>query len=73
MPPKSSDAYLWWSLGCADEARSRDEGLSPHAREVREFLEALARLGGAETARGLVLRLANMYAPDVLRRKHRYR
>jgi hypothetical protein len=72
MPPKSSDAYLWWSLGAADEARRRDEGLSPHAREVREFLEAIARLGGASTSRDLVVKLANMYAPDVLRRRHRY-
>lgn len=72
LPPQSSDAYLWWSLGCADEARARDEGMSPHAREVREFLEALARLSGKSTARELVIQLANMYAPDILRRKHRH-
>ena len=74
MPPKSSDAYLWWSLGSLDEARSRDESLSPQARELREVLEALARgRHGRQPvlARDLVITLANMYAPDALRRRHR--
>lgn len=44
VPASGTTEYLWWSQGAADEAKARDEGMSPSARELRHLLEGLARL-----------------------------
>jgi hypothetical protein len=72
LPSRSDHAYLWWSQGAADEAKARDEGLSPQAIELRDLIEALAKSWGASASMtSLVCAAARICAPHVLRRRHR--
>ncbi len=65
------DRYLWWRAGAEAEARERNEGMNPKAREVRDLVEALGRchpdMGEAE----LALRVARICCPEYLKRRHR--
>jgi hypothetical protein len=69
LPDPASAKYLWWSQGAADEAKARDEGMSPAARELRDVLEAFARLRPTDNAGELAETLAKIYCPDRLRRR----
>jgi hypothetical protein len=60
-----------WEEGAKAEAAARDEGLCPVSREVRDTLEALARLQGETTGPELVGALARIYCPARLKRKYR--
>jgi hypothetical protein len=72
LPPEESHAYLWWSRGREDEAKVRNEGLSKDARDLRDALEGYARgYGTRVSTRQLIIGLAGVYTPDVLRRKYR--
>ena len=70
LPPKSSNEYLWWSQGAADECKARDEGMSAQARELRDLAEALARQRPADSTRDLVIAVARIMCPDVLKRRY---
>jgi hypothetical protein len=74
LPPNSSNAYLWWQAGAADEAAARDDGLAPQIKELRNYVESYARGRGLSTSvspQDIVIHLARVFAPDVLKRKHR--
>jgi hypothetical protein len=73
IPPPTSQEYLWWQAGTLAECRARDEGLSISTIEVRDTLEALAKLRNASgpDQEGLTLALARIFCPDKLRRKFR--
>lgn len=67
VPQAGTLAYDWWSRGAEAEARARSEGLSSGAVELVATLEALARLTGKATRKELVLALARIYCPQVLK------
>lgn len=71
VPDSSTQEYLWWSQGAADEAKARDAGLSPGAREAREVLEGIARRRPSADGAELVKVMARIYAPEILKRRHR--
>jgi hypothetical protein len=65
------DRYLWWRAGAEAEARERNEGMNPKAREVRDLVEALARRHPDMTEAELALRVARICCPEYLKRRHR--
>lgn len=74
LPPRSSESYLWWAQGARDNQAENDQYMLTSALDVRKTLEALARLHATNkivSERELVLELARIYAPDVLRKRYR--
>lgn len=72
LPNASSEAYLWWSQGARDNEEARKDGLSTGAAEMVQTLEALAKLGGIEAGpQSLVISLAKIYCPHILRWRYR--
>jgi hypothetical protein len=65
------DRYLWWRAGAEAETRERDKDMSLAAREIRDVLEGFARLNPAQSQRDFALTLARIYAPEILKRRHR--
>jgi hypothetical protein len=67
-------AYLWWSQGARDEHDARAEGLTARTTELVGVIENMAKgYGQTVQPRDLLLMAARIYAPDVLRRRHRKR
>ena len=71
LPDPQSQEYLWWQAGTIDEFKARNEGMSPKAIEIRETLEALAKMHPTMRETGLVKVLAQIYAPELLKRRFR--
>lgn len=71
LPDHSSQEYLWWSQGAADEAAARDEGVNGDARQVRDLVESLARRHPEWTMEKLAVSVAKIVCPDKLRRRFR--
>ena len=71
LPDPQSQEYLWWQAGTIDEFKARNEGLNPKAIELRETLEALAKLHPVMRETELIRELARIYAPELLKRRFR--
>jgi|HubBroStandDraft_3_1064219.scaffolds.fasta_scaffold1842953_1 hypothetical protein len=72
LPNPSSQEYLWWSQGARDEHDAQEEGLSPQVIQLIDYIRAVAQGYGKTATAFEVLRAAvRVYAPDLLRRKHR--
>ena len=71
LPDRSSQEYLWWSQGAADEASARDEGVNGDARQVRDLVESLARRHPEWDMERLAVTVARIVCPDKLRRRFR--
>lgn len=73
--PQDGDSYLWWRQGLRDESAARDEGMPAEARELRDVVEALGRLHKGQTgtanAGSMIIAMARIYAPQILRRRYR--
>lgn len=70
IPPADSTSGSWHD-GALAEAKARDEGLNPVARDVRNYIEAIAKSKPNITGRELALSIARVYAPRLLRKKFR--
>jgi hypothetical protein len=72
VPDPATQEYLWWSQGARDEHDARAEGLNTKTTELVDVIENLAKGWGTTIEpRALLLMAARIYAPDVLRRRHR--
>lgn len=71
LPDAGSQEYLWWSQGAGDEARFRDQGLSPSVLELRAFLERYSRMHPGKSQKDLITTMMRVYCPERLRRGHR--
>lgn len=73
LPNASSDAYLWYMQGAADQEAAQWDEISTGAKEVIEFLMAIARLGGiTATPKRLLILMCRQYCPKLLRWRFRH-
>ena len=73
LPNPSSEAYLWYCQGAADQEAKQIAGLGPAAKEI---IGVIRSFGSLEMNRGLSRRqiittLAQTYCPHILRRRYR--
>ena len=70
-PPIPDDAYLWWSIGAADNQKINDEDFSTAAKGIRDALQELSHQRPAAKPEDLIHTLALIYIPEKLRRRYR--